>query len=456
MKPSQKCNPLLSVYLLHLLVPAFLLTDFVTAWIGGQVRPRLSSFDTAVAGVSAAWLAAGLGAILLSRDRQRFARTVTGLLVTIYVVYATLLLAEGFLHAVPFVSPIPGQLAPGRSKLGPVDPIEFPGVQGIKTFTINRLGLRGPLPPVDRSIYRIVVIGGSTSICTYLDDFEDWPHVLMETMNAGHQHPVVWVGNAAVSGQNTMHHVVLMQWLPGVLDFDAAVFLLGGNDMNISLAFNGAPTQQALEKFIGWEGDLPPGTLYRTWHPYYERLQLTRLARLGLGGLPDILRGSRGERPPDLDVAAYRRQRAAGPVVPLPDLHTGLEEYRYRLLKVVSLCRNIGRRCVFLTQPGMWRNDLSPAELRLLWAGRVGSLAKPTGFVAAADMERAMDSFNGVLRDVCRSDGLECYDLAVHVPKDTSAFYDDVHFNEAGARLTAQNVKEYLLSQPPFRSGAHR
>jgi hypothetical protein len=120
-------------------------------------------------------------------------------------------------------------------------------------------------------------------------------------------------------------------------------------------------------------------------------------------------------------------------------------------MKLVALCHSTGRRCVFLTQPSIWRPGLTPEELKLLWAGRVGSFTHPTGFIAPEDLGRAMDAYNQVLLDVCHSHGLECFDLAARIPKDTTAFYDDVHYNEEGARMVARNVEGYLLTRPPFR-----
>ena len=41
----------------------------------------------------------------------------------------------------------------------------------------------------------------------------------------------------------------------------------------------------------------------------------------------------------------------------------------------------------------------------------------------------------------------EPFDLAAHVPRDTTAFYDDVHFNESGARIVADLVTRHLLDR---------
>jgi hypothetical protein len=65
-----------------------------------------------------------------------------------------------------------------------------------------------------------------------------------------------------------------------------------------------------------------------------------------------------------------------------------------------------------------------------------------------------MDTFNQELLDVCIQNSLECYDLASVVPKDTTVFYDDAHFNERGGRIIAQRLTDYLLSTPPFSEPA--
>ena len=45
---------------------------------------------------------------------------------------------------------------------------------------------------------------------------------------------------------------------------------------------------------------------------------------------------------------------------------------------------------------------------------------------------------------------MECIDLAKTLPKDTTVFYDDVHFNENGAHQMVQIVADYLLHYEPF------
>ena len=98
----------------------------------------------------------------------------------------------------------------------------------------------------------------------------------------------------------------------------------------------------------------------------------------------------------------------------------------------------------------MWRENLSPEENALLWFGWVRRESQPSGYLSAADLAIAMDTFNRELLSVCAHDRMECFDLASMVPKDTTAFYDDAHFNEGGARIVADLLADYLSSKPPF------
>ncbi len=459
---QRKWTGFVTAYLLHLALPAFVLVDVLLAWRHRQVVLWPASVDTWIAGLSALWLVSALGALLLTRGRPGFVPWARGPLISIYVVYATLLLAEVFARTAFPLPPVRGQLRPGHTRFGPMDPSVFPGVQGTKNFTINRLGLRGPLPPKGKPGYRILAVGGSTTICTYLDDSEAWTQLLMEKTNAAGTNLPIWVGNAGVSGRTTVSHLVLMQWILGAVDVDMAVFLVGVNDLYATLAFQGAPTQAILEKSDGYQGDLPAGTRFRFLHPFYRRLEIFQLFQNVTGILQQRFgRSSRDNRsdqlpapalPSDLDVVPYRQQRALGPTVPIPDLRVGLEEYSHRILALQGICKTLGLRCLFLTQPSLWRGDLNPAEQQLLWNGRVGRWEHPLGYASPADLARAMDAYNHTLLNVCQQNGMECYDLAGHVPKDTSAFYDDVHFNESGARMVAENLRQYLLAMPPVRA----
>ena len=78
--------------------------------------------------------------------------------------------------------------------------------------------------------------------------------------------------------------------------------------------------------------------------------------------------------------------------------------------------------------------------------GVLWDIAVSRGYVSAPELGRAMAAYNQVLLAVCREDQLECYDMAAAIPKDTSAFSDESHYNDNGARLVADYLAERLLA----------
>jgi hypothetical protein len=99
---------------------------------------------------------------------------------------------------------------------------------------------------------------------------------------------------------------------------------------------------------------------------------------------------------------------------------------------------------VFLSQPTLWRGDLTPQETASLWLGWVGSPDRPRGYASPAALDRAMQTFNDVLLQTARSEGTEAFDLAAAVPKSSQVFFDDSHYTAHGAEMVADAVVRYL------------
>jgi len=84
-------------------------------------------------------------------------------------------------------------------------------------------------------------------------------------------------------------------------------------------------------------------------------------------------------------------------------------------------------------------------------------------YYSAGSLASGMELYNQTLLQVCRDRGVACIDLAAALPKDTTIFYDDAHFNEAGSRRVAEVLAHYLITQSTLgallgapRQTAHR
>jgi hypothetical protein len=59
-------------------------------------------------------------------------------------------------------------------------------------------------------------------------------------------------------------------------------------------------------------------------------------------------------------------------------------------------------------------------------------------------LDTALERMNEVMRGVARSDSVPLYDLARELPKSLEYFYDDCHFNPAGARAAGRGLARLL------------
>ena len=128
----------------------------------------------------------------------------------------------------------------------------------------------------------------------------------------------------------------------------------------------------------------------------------------------------------------------------------GALRIRANLHTIVNVAQQRGVRVAFATQPVLWSAAMPPDLEDLLWLGGVGRFQVEPGrpYYAAAALEDAMAQYNETLLDVCRRREVPCVELHASLPKDTSVFYDDCHFNEPGARQGRAGDDAIAASRP--------
>jgi lysophospholipase L1-like esterase len=356
-------------------------------------------------------------------------------------------------------------LPPGADWTLVAAPGLLPGVEGVQHIRVNPSGVRGRTFGDDHAEYRILAVGGSTTRCGSLDETEAWPHLLEAQLGSTMDGRDVWVGNVGKDGATTRDHVLHLKYLlPQYPRIDAVVSLVGVNDMISALQQGwqyrlpdpvtelGAERAQMRRAFFRVPGRLqdPPVNTIKPV-PWYKATALWQLGGRAKQAIPrsfrleDFVR--RGVRK-----ARYERHTAAAWVDSLPPLESPLVEYRRNLNAMADLAAKAGVRLVFVTQPSMWREGMSAAEQRFLVFGALVTLQPPPwAYYTTGALGRAMARYNETLLDVCRIRHLDCVDAAPRVPRDTTALYDDVHFNANGSRLLARALVEHFRTRPPFR-----
>lgn len=317
------------------------------------------------------------------------------------------------------------------------DPQILPGTSSPSRFSTNRVGMRAR--EWDPAARRVLCVGGSTTICLYLDDEKAWPQRLMALLNEGSPAPPVWVGNVGKSGLDTYHHLELLRRLPEAAQVDLVIVLAGVNDLAHSVRVpHDSRRRLAPSSVFDAGGPLNPTQPYFKQAFAYKALRsLARVARRSVDEEDD-----RG-----LSYAQRReRRRQAAKDYPLPPLEVDLRIYKENLAAIAAFARGAGSRVLFLTQPTVWQDPMPPELEALTWFRSLGGTGRT---LSSPDLARGMALFNQAMLDFCREPpAVECLDLAPLVPKDAVHFYDDEHFTEAGSELVARAVAGYLRSAP--------
>ena len=339
---------------------------------------------------------------------------------------------------------------PNTKKVFNPSPGVMPGINGSSLFSVNSEGMRGD-PYFLKYDYKIIAVGGSTTECLYLDQSESWPYLLQSILQ-NRANFKVFVGNIGKAGHSTREHYYQIRYLlEQYPDIDLVLLLVGVNDLQLYLCdpsykpFDFTdPAQKA--KTIKRAFAIKPVYLYNdNYVPFYKQTAIWRSWR--------YLKNKFVAKDRVQDDAGYwynevrkYRKNAKKIISELPDITIGLEEYRKNINKIIDLIKEKNVRLILMTQPVMWNREISKEFEELLWTGGIGyfMIGKAEAYYSIDVLANVMGRYNKTLLKICIERHIECIDLASMLPKDTSIFYDDYHFNESGAKSVANIVAKYL------------
>ena len=308
----------------------------------------------------------------------------------------------------------------------------LPGVQGLQVITTDSEGFR-TVPRVDytqKTRFRIVAIGGSTTEDIYIDDRQTWTHHLQENLKATGMD--VEVINAGVGGLRAKHHLETLNYVAR-FEPDMAIFLVGVNDwrnfdrkrrMGFYWDIGIRPTQILVIKAID--------NIKRWW-------RVGKHAR-AKPPPPESLPKRADGITPDVPAQYLETVKQAWPDGQLPQAE-GLQlrpeavdaAYRAKMMEISRACRAHAIRCMFITQPSRNHADAAPKD-------RQG--ARRVSFETRL-LIKAL--YNRFLLNFAAENGHPSCDLANRVPPTQEVFSDYIHFNTSGTVKVAAVVTDCIL-----------
>ena len=307
---------------------------------------------------------------------------------------------------------------------------EIIGIHQDSEVAFDALGARSISDHEDAS-HKIVVFGGSTTACFALTQQKTWPALLEEKLGDSY-----WVGNFGRPGNSSNHHVLQFKYMldkPNMQDTKTVLIMQGVNDL---VGYVISP-----ERYV----HMPEAKLKRfafqhlpdDYKPWFKKLTLYKLASRAKKNVLFYFKHKDHLTKTVLDIKSLRKEATL--IDTLPDLNAGLEKYEENINTLIQLAKKKNINLVFVTQATMWKPNLEPQYEELLLTS---GFENNENFYSTEAFYHGMEAFNERLKTVCAQQNIPCIDL--QLPKTTESFYDDFHFNESGAKLTAAQISREL------------
>ncbi len=320
----------------------------------------------------------------------------------------------------------------------------FYGVHGVKNFSINSQGFRGEEFEND-SKQKYLCLGGSTTECLYLDDKETWfqQFAINNSQFA--------IGSIGKSGCTTREHFIQLKYfVPQLGKIDGVIMMVGLNDMmkrlsQDSLFENDFRFSSAVEDSFVNQIFLSNKKETVRW----RKMQVFQLAQRFLHQTKKV----EWENVQDYKGKIYKtwrenREHSLKIIDSLPDLTAALDEYERNLQLIYDETQKQKIKLVLINQATLYKDSMNEFENSLLWMGGVGDFQqeKNHAYYSTKALNKAMQLYNERVKNFCSfHPQIKFIDLASQLPKDTSVFYDDCHFNESGARKVAKIISKSFL-----------
>lgn len=306
----------------------------------------------------------------------------------------------------------------------------LPAMDSSVVFTTNNMGFRGDslVIPKPKDEYRVFLIGGSTTENLFLDDTWGLERKLQKYLQDSLGQVKVY--NAGKSGDASPDHLAMLVHRIAHLEADLLVLFPGINDLNRLLGdydYLHYPTITEVED----------GSLVQSAKFFLSNFQLVRrIINLSKQNEPDartsiFLKTNYADKVKEVNQLPLREA--------LPPIDLGIYERNIR--SFVGASQILGIDLLLMTQTHTW--DSKDEFLNSNhWMTAVGDLRYPSDKLALA-----LNDLNQILINIAAEEELEILDLEKAIPKSTSYFYDDCHFNKGGVDTAAQLMATKILQQ---------
>ena len=261
--------------------------------------------------------------------------------------------------------------------------------------------------------YRILTLGGSTTLNDHLDDRLTWSNLLEEKLNtAGFPAEVI---NTGINGLTTKQNYKTFNGM-SKYQIDAAIFLIGVNDWQLQLR-----DPKKVNNMFYYLFNIEDTLLF----------QFTKKIRDNLAFFNNPISA------PGIET------KGNNTILDLPKVSQKVKkensikevssDFKYYVEKIIKTCDRKKIKCIFLTQPNIFYNELDE---------RYDGLLK-SNYFENNEMVKLTKLYNNYLLSIKRKN-IYIFDLEPKIEKNLLYFRDDYHFTKLGAKTISNVLSEFL------------
>ena len=296
-----------------------------------------------------------------------------------------------------------------------------------KKYTL-RIDKNGFIMPSERYVHpdiSLVFLGGSTTVCHYLDENLRFPYltgVLLENKLGIKINSY----NAGRSGNNSLHSIDIL--LNKIIPLNPQIVLMMHNINDVTtLAYEHSYWNNNMSKsvIIDMNNEITAN---------YFRIMRDRLIpniatqlRIISNKIKNKLRADRANE----DEFAHIRGKTI--TINKPE---AIEQFEMNLEIFIKICQARKIVPVLMTMPSRLKENPDDLIVYIFKNGKIN--------FSYQDCRALFDAFNDSIRNKAKENHIPLIDLAKTIPQEAEYMYDTVHYTETGSKQIAHQVSEHL------------
>jgi hypothetical protein len=294
-------------------------------------------------------------------------------------------------------------------------------------FRTDENGLVMPAKIHDHPDVTLVFLGGSTTLCAYVDEEKRFPYLAGRLLEK-RSHRKVNSYNAGMGGNNSLHSINILYNKIIPLKPNVAIMMHNINDLNVLLEersyWNRHPNLSPIVEVRSRDCFRPKEIITLLIPNLYE----------GLKNMERMVRRKFFSKPKQAD-DEFRDIRGKKIVIDPPQL---LQQFNRNLQTFINLCRAWDIVPVLMTMENRLKEN-PDAFIAQMMSG----FSRKTG-ISYKEYKEIFDRFNQAIREVGLANGILVIDLARKIPQENEFMYDVVHFTDGGSQLAARVISDDL------------